>query len=330
MAVARFPEHGASAGQVMAVLDRAMADARRAGADIVREGKCMGEREQVGLEAGLRDAIDSGAIDVHYQPQVDLKNGLICGVEALVRWNDPVAGAVPADRIVSLAEDAGLIGRLGECVLRRACAQAQSWRGMGFGGLRVAVNLSARQVCMGDLERLVLEVLGQTGLPPANLDLELTESVVMEDIGRAVACFERLKVHGVQMSLDDFGTGYSSLAYLRLFPIDRLKIDRAFLDLVPGDARAAGLVGAIIAAAHGLGMHVVAEGVEHQAQLDFLARMGCDEVQGYLFSRPLTAAQMTSLLEERRVFGQPLAHRWPAPVDGAAPHSTTRRRHRDD
>lgn len=311
IAVARFPEHGASVGQLMASLDHAMAEARRAGAGLVREGVRIDarEREQACLAVALRNAIDAGAIDVHYQPQVDLDSGAICGVEALVRWTDPAAGPISADRIIQMAEEAGLIGRLGERVLRTACAQAQAWREMGFRDLRVAVNLSARQVCMRSLERMVLAVLAQTGLPPSNLDLELTESVVMDDIGRAAACFENLKRHGVRLSLDDFGTGYSSLAYLRLFPIDALKLDRLFLDLVPDNARAAGLVGAIIAAAHGLGMRVVAEGVEHEAQLRFLAREGCDEIQGYFFSKPMAPEQVTSMLKERKTLPVALRRR---------------------
>lgn len=258
------------------------------------------------IAAALRDAIDHGGIEVHYQPQVDLVSGVICGVEALVRWTDPVMGPIPADTIVRTAEENGLIGPLGERVLGIACAQAQAWRRMGSPGLRVAVNLSARQVCMEDLERMVLDALDHTGLPPANLDLELTESVVMEDMAGAVSCFERLKRHGVQLSLDDFGTGYSSLAYLRLFPIDSLKIDRLFLDLVPNNVRAAGLVGTIIAAAHGLGMRVIAEGVEHEDQLRFLARSRCDEIQGYYFSRPLPPAELTAMLAARHVLPEPL------------------------
>lgn len=299
----RFPEHGADAGQVMASLDQVLSEARQAAPGVMREGAYVEgrAREQTRLAVALRDAIDRGGIEVHYQPQVNLESGAICGVEALVRWTDPVAGPVPADEIVRLAEETGLIGRLGERVLRLACAQAQFWRDMGFFDLRVAVNLSARQVCMQSLERMVLDALEHTGLPPANLDLELTESVVMDDMTAAAACLERLKGHGVQLSLDDFGTGYSSLAYLRLFPIDRLKIDRLFLDLVPENARAVSLVSAIIGAAHGLGMRVVAEGVEHEAQLAFLAREGCDEIQGYFFSKPLTPAQATSMLTQRRM-----------------------------
>lgn len=254
------------------------------------------EREQARMADALRDAIDNGGIELHYQPQVDLTTGAICGVEALVRWTETLAGPVSADAIVRIAEEAGLIGQLGERVLRMACAQVQAWRTMGARDLRIAVNLSARQVGMQGLERMVLDVLEETGLPPENLDLELTESVAMSDMERAIACFERLKCHGIKISLDDFGTGHSSLAYLRMFPLDSLKIDRLFLEQVPGNARAAGLVCAIIAVAHGLGMRVVAEGVEHEAQLRFLARNRCDEIQGYYFSRPLPPSQLGDML----------------------------------
>jgi diguanylate cyclase (GGDEF)-like protein len=296
--VARFPEHGASAGQVMASLDCALAEARRTGPGAIRGGVHAGARarEQARMTAALRDAIDGHAIEVHYQPQADLASGRICGVEALVRWNSPEFGAVPADTIVHLAEESGLIERLGDRVLRIACAQGQAWRALGFRALRVAVNLSARQVRMQNLERMVLNALVKSGLPPACLDLELTETLVMEDIPQAVSCLQALKRCGIRLSLDDFGTGYSSLAYLRHLPVDALKIDRSFLDAVPGSARAAGLVGTIIASAHALGMRVVAEGVEREAQLRFLARHHCDEIQGYYFSKPVPAAQLTAML----------------------------------
>jgi EAL domain len=167
---------------------------------------------------------------------------------------------------------------------------------MGFGTFRIAVNLSARQVRMQSLERIVLDALAETGLPPACLELELTESVVMDDIAHAVSCLQDLKRHGIQLSLDDFGTGYSSLAYLSRFPIDTLKIDRSFLELVPANAQAVGLVGTIIASARALGMQVIAEGVEREAQVRFLAGIGCDEIQGYYFSKPVPAAQLTAML----------------------------------
>jgi len=299
--IARFPAHGLSADEVCASLDFALAAARLAGPGSIRDGVYVGsrEREEACLSAALREAIDTDRIEVYYQPQVDLVSGAIRGAEALVRWTDPVLGSVPADTIVRVAEETGLIGQLGDRVLRLACAQAQAWRRMGFREFRIAVNLSARQVRMQSLERVVLDALAQTGLPPACLELELTESVVMDDISHAVSCLQDLKRHGIQLSLDDFGTGYSSLAYLSRFPIDTLKIDRSFLDVVPGSAQAAGLVGTIIASARVLGMRVIAEGVEREAQVRFLALSGCDEIQGYFFSRPLPAAQLTAMLVAR-------------------------------
>jgi len=296
--VVRFPADEPSADHVLASLEHALVEAQRAGPGAVRTGGPVGERERerARMSLALRQAIDGHGIAVHYQPQVDLASGRISGVEALVRWQHPVLGAVPADTIVRVAEESGLIGLLGERVLRQACTQAQAWRAMGFRDLRVAVNLSARQVQMAGLERTVLDALADSGLPPGCLDLELTESVAMDDVAQALACLQSLKRRGIQLSLDDFGTGHSSLACLRLFPIDTLKLDRSFLELVPGNARAAGLVKTIIASAHGLGIRVVAEGVEHEAQLAFLARSGCDEIQGYFFSRPLAPDQLTAML----------------------------------
>ena len=303
--VARFPAHGLNADEVCASLDFALAEAKQAGPGCIRDGVYVGsrEREEACLSAALREAIDSNRIEVHYQPQVDLASGAIRGAEALVRWTDPTRGAVPADTIVRLAEETGLIGQLGDRVLRLACAQAQAWRDLGFPGFRIAVNLSARQVRMQSLERMVLEALEQSGLPAACLELELTESVVMDDVAHAVSCLQDLKRHGIQLSLDDFGTGYSSLAYLSRFPI---------LELAPGNPRAAGIVGTIIAAARVLGMRVIAEGVEHEAQVRFLASSGCDEIQGYFFSRPLPAAQLGAMLAARKTLPARLCRRAPA------------------
>lgn len=201
-------------------------------------------------------------------------------------------GAISPATLISVAEDCGLIGQVGVWVLRTACAQMQAWREMGYGDLRVAVNLSARQFAMRDLEVSVMRALADTGLPPECLDLELTESLLMVDVDHAIECLAALKRRGVRLSLDDFGTGYSSLAYLQRFPIDVLKIDRAFLSKVPEAGDASAIVEAIITMGHILGMRVVAEGVEREEQCEFLSRNMCDEIQGYYISPPVPAGQL--------------------------------------
>ena len=200
-----------------------------------------------------------------------------------------------------MAEDCGLIGELGDWVLRTACAQMQAWRAMGYHDLHVAVNLSARQFAMRSLEGSVVRALADSGLPPECLDLELTESLLMVDVEHAIECLAALRRRGIRLSLDDFGTGYSSLAYLQRFPIDVLKIDKSFLRQVPEAEDASAIVQAIITMGHSLGMRVVAEGVEREAQCEFLSRNMCDEIQGYYVSRPVPAAQLGALLAREQV-----------------------------
>jgi len=253
-------------------------------------------QETLELETDLRQALDREEFLLHYQPKVDLASGAVIGCEALVRWRHPRRGLVPPNDFIPLAEETGLIVPLGAWVLREACRQTRLWKDQGLPPVSVAVNLSARQFRQGDLLQLVADVLAETGLDAHLLDLELTESTVMDNPLKAGKTMLELKKLGVGLSLDDFGTGYSSLNYLRRFPVDCLKIDRSFIRDVVDDPSGASVVTSVISIAHNLGMAAVAEGVENEDQLSFLASCGCDTYQGYFFSRPVPVEDFVALL----------------------------------
>lgn len=243
------------------------------------------------MERDLRNALNDGGLDVHYQPQIELETGQIVGVEALARWTHPERGIVPPCDFIPLAEDAGLIGQLGEIVLRKACAQATAWV-----PLKLAVNLSPIQFRQPDLAAMVARVLAETGLEPRRLELEITEGVLLKDTEATLATLHALKDLGVSVAMDDFGTGYSSLSYLRRFPFDKIKIDQSFVrDLGRWD-QADAIVRAVIGLGRSLGMRTNAEGVERKEQAILLQREGCTECQGYLFSRPVPAVDLQKLL----------------------------------
>lgn len=256
--------------------------------------------ERLKLESALRGALSRNELVLHYQPQVDLRTGRVVGLEALVRWQHPELGLIEPNRFIGLAEETGLIVPLGAWVLRTACAQAMEWQRAGLAELRIAVNLSARQFAQHDLVDLIATVLDETGLAARFLDVELTESLVMTDVERAIGVLNELRALGVQLSIDDFGTGYSSLSYLKRFPIDVLKIDRSFVREITRHSNDAAISDAIISMAHSLGIKVIAEGVETEEQCEFLSRNMCDEMQGFLFSRPLPANAIEALLGEAR------------------------------
>ncbi len=243
--------------------------------------------ERLALESNLRRALERNEFLLHYQPKIDIGSGRITGMEALVRWQQPARGLIPPAQFIPLAEETGLIVPIGEWVLKTACAQNKSWQEHGLPPLRVAVNLSARQFGHETLLQDVARVLTETGLDPAALELEITESMVMHNPERAVILLTKLKAMGIHLSIDDFGTGYSSLNYLKRFPIDSVKIDRSFIQDLPGDSDDAAITQAIIAMAHSLRLKVIAEGVETEEQLSFLRNHGCDEMQGNYFSKPL-------------------------------------------
>jgi diguanylate cyclase (GGDEF)-like protein len=252
--------------------------------------------KQFALETSLRRAIDNEELLLHYQPRVAVDSQEITGVEALVRWQHPQLGLISPAEFIPLAEDTGLILPLGEWVLRTACRQNRIWQERGFAPLRLGVNISARQFKQPHLAETVLQILAETGLAPEFLELELTESSIMDNADSAIAVLTGLKEEGITISIDDFGTGFSSLSYLKRLPIDALKIDQSFVRDVTTDPDDAALVMAIVTLAHNLRLTVVAEGVETEEQLRFLHLLRCDEVQGYLFSKPLPAEALEKLL----------------------------------
>jgi len=229
---------------------------------------------------------------LHYQPQYELTSGRMVGVEALVRWQDPIEGLISPARFIPLAEETGLIKPLGEWVLNEACRQAVAWQGAGLPLFIVAVNLSAVQLADPEIVAIVRQALADSGLPAARLELEITESMLLADAERAIAVLEDFRAMGVKLAIDDFGTGYSSFSYLKRLPLDKLKVDQSFVSDLTVDANNAAIVEAIIAVAGKLGLRVIAEGAETAEQVEMLRRFGCDEVQGYYFSRPLPPAEI--------------------------------------
>src|ERR1700674_600667 len=253
-------------------------------------------REAIVLETDLRHALERQQFVLYYQPQIELKSGRIVGAEALLRWQRPGVGLVKPAEFLPLAEENGLIVPINEWVLREACGRAKSWRDNGLPPMRVAVNLSPVQFRRQDIRQYVTSVLDQTGLDPAQLELELTESILMQNAEAAAVKLRELQELGVTFAIDDFGTGYSSLAYVKNFPVDRLKIDQCFLRNLLDDPNDAAIVRTIINLGHSLGLKVVAEGVERAAQLEFLRNEGCDEVQGYYFSEPVNVTEFAALV----------------------------------
>ncbi len=252
---------------------------------------------RLALETNLRRAIQNQEFLLHYQPRVSVDSLSITGVEALVRWQHPQLGLVSPSDFIPLAEDTGLIVPIGEWVMREACLQGRRWQDEGFAPIQIAVNISGRQFHDRDLSQTVIRILEETGLSPKYLDLELTESSIMQSAEFASEMLIRLKSMGINISIDDFGTGFSSLASLKRLPIDALKIDRSFVRDATSDPDDAALVMAIITLAHNLRLRVVAEGVETEDQLRFLQLLRCDEIQGYFFSRPLPADTLASLFD---------------------------------
>ena len=252
---------------------------------------------RLALETSLRRAVQNEEFLLHYQPRVSVDSLAITGVEALVRWQHPQLGLVSPSEFIPLAEDTGLIVPIGEWVLRNACEQSRSWQQQGFAPIHMAVNISARQFHDQDLSQTVIEILNQSGIAPGQLDLELTESSIMQNAEFAAGVLTRWKNLGINISIDDFGTGFSSLASLKRLPIDSLKIDRSFVCDATTDPDDAAIVLAIIQLAHNLRLKVVAEGVETEEQLRFLHLHRCDEIQGYFFSKPLSADALVSLFD---------------------------------
>jgi EAL domain-containing protein (putative c-di-GMP-specific phosphodiesterase class I) len=252
--------------------------------------------EHMLLEASLRRGIQAGELFVLYQPKVDLRSERIIGAEALVRWRHPTEGVIPPDRFIPLAEDTGLTVPLGEWVLAQACATVRQVRASGNEGFTVSVNLSARQLAQRDLVDRLANLLHDTALPRGALELEVTESQLMDDPDEAVRTLRRIKELGVGLAIDDFGTGYSSLSYLQRFPVDVIKIDKSLVRDVCAEGADAVITRAVIALGHNLAMKVVAEGVETGAQMAFLRENDCDQVQGHYYSMALPPEALGDLL----------------------------------
>ncbi|TAJ09190.1 MAG: EAL domain-containing protein [Nitrospirae bacterium] len=307
--IAMFPLDGESADQLLKNADTAMYHAKQSGRSVYQfysQSMNASAGERLAIENRLHKALDREEFLLHYQPLIALETGRIIGVEALVRWQHPELGLVPPMQFIPIAEETGLIVPLGEWVLQRACAQTRVWHEMGFAGLRVAVNLSARQFQRQNLLHTITRILLATDLHPRCLDLELTESMMMQDGESASTTLRELRELGVRLSMDDFGTGYSSLSYLRRLPLDTVKIDRSFVKDCTTNQEDATIIKAIISMSHSLKLKVLAEGIETGDQLAVLRAAGCDEAQGYHFSKPLAADQITGLLKanalEKRSF----------------------------
>jgi diguanylate cyclase (GGDEF)-like protein/PAS domain S-box-containing protein len=287
-----FPEDGDDATVLMKHADAAMYKAKNDGRkqlQFFQSGMESYSAKRIEMERYLRYALEHNEFRLFYQPQVNLGSGHIVGAEALLRWQRPGVGLVPPDQFIPLAEETGIIVPIGQWVLQEACRQCKIWQQAGWQSFRMGVNLSTLQFRQANLNHIVELTLIETGLAPQYLDLELTESLAMQQVENSLKTLLQLKQQGVQLSIDDFGTGYSSLSYLKQFPIDRLKIDRSFISDIANDPNDAAIVEAIIAMAHCLGLKVIAEGVETEEQLNFLKMRGCDEVQGYLFGQPVSA-----------------------------------------
>jgi diguanylate cyclase (GGDEF)-like protein/PAS domain S-box-containing protein len=299
-----FPRDGASGELLLKYADTALYEAKGEGRNAYRFFSPEMNAQAHGrlrLENDLRRAVERHELELHYQPQLDLATGEVCAVEALVRWRHPVRGLVLPNAFIPMAEETGLVLGIGHWVLDEACRQVALWQREGLADnlspLRVAVNISARQLQRPGLDGAVRHALAESGLPPACLELEITESSVMHDPQHAQGVLQSLRELGVQLSIDDFGTGYSSLAYLKRLPLDRLKIDRSFIGGIPADSDDAAIVETIIVMTHKLGLRVIAEGVETLEQRLQLVRQGCDEMQGFLLAHPVPAAELPPLLK---------------------------------
>jgi diguanylate cyclase (GGDEF)-like protein/PAS domain S-box-containing protein len=298
--VSTYPEDGQSAELLIRNADLAMYQAKEKGRSnyqFFEKGMNVRAVERQSIEEDLRFALERNEFVVHYQPKIDLKTGGITGVEALVRWRHPKRGLVGPLRFISVAEDCGLILPIGKWVLRESCRQAKAWQDAGLPPIEVAVNVSSVEFRNDDFPEGIATILRETGLEPCYLELELTESVLMQHAEFSVPLLKKLKAMGVRLAIDDFGTGYSSLSYLRQFPIDTLKVDQSFIHEINAETDEATIISAVINMGCRLKHRVIAEGVETAEQLAFLRAHGCDEGQGYYFGRPMPATQTAKLLE---------------------------------
>jgi diguanylate cyclase (GGDEF)-like protein/PAS domain S-box-containing protein len=313
-----YPLDGGTTETLLANADAAMYSAKDSGGDdlvfYVPEINAN-LRERLTLLEDLRNADPSRDFVLHYQPQIDLRSGKVFAVEALIRWRHPRLGLAPPAKFIPIAEESGLIVPIGDWALREACRQNKAWQDAGLSPIAVSVNVSARQFRENHIVSAVAEALAESGLEPKYLELELTESLVMQDVNRAIETMKELRALGVRLSIDDFGTGYSSLSALKRFPVERLKIDRSFIQDLPDDEDDCAVTSAVISLGQKLNLRVIAEGVETDAQVAFLRENHCDELQGYHFSRPVAADAIPALLVRK-------------PIASAPPPGKKRRSHR--
>ncbi len=301
--VALFPQDAKEPEALMKYAELAMYRAKEAGRNAYQMYTAELQTkvtERLALESKLRRALERGEFSLYYQPQVDLRTNRVFGCEALLRWNQPDLGMVSPAKFIPLAEETGLIVPIGEWVVRTACLQNKAWQNASLPFVTVAVNISARQFREKNLVQMVAKILVETGLDPKYLELEVTESVIMHDAHNAIADLQAFRDMGVKLSVDDFGTGYSSLSYLKRFPVDRLKIDQSFVRDITANADDAAIAQAVVTLGHTMNLRVIAEGVETAEQLAFLRRNQCDEMQGYLFGKPVPAHEFGKLLESGR------------------------------
>ncbi|MDK4740008.1 EAL domain-containing protein [Rhizobium sp. CNPSo 3464] len=299
--MASFAIHGRTAKELFANADMAMYRAKENGRNSIQVfDPVLAEnaRQKLGRSEELRRAVERDEFVLHFQPQKDMTSGEIIGVEALVRWNHPTDGLVFPGDFIPLAEESGLIVPIGEAVLRKACGQAKEWQKQGLPPVKIGVNMSARQFQEQGMTRQVAAALAESGLDPQWLEIEVTESLLMRDVQGAIMKMHELNALGVSLAIDDFGTGYSSLSTLKRFPLSRLKIDRSFIADIPDDADDMAITSAIISLARSLELDVIAEGVETKEQARFLSEAGCHAIQGYLFSKPIPAEEVTRIMRE--------------------------------
>lgn len=297
--ICMYPGDGQDVDELLKNGDTAMYRAKECGRNLFQFfSRTMNDRihERLNIEQRLREALTAGELEIYYQPQVRAADGRLVGSESLLRWNNSEYGQISPAKFIPVAEDCGLILPIGEWALQTVCRQIRSWEDVGLEPIRVAVNLSSKQFLYGNIYDIVRKALLETGLRPSCLELEITESLIMDDLDQSTQLLNELKELGIRVSIDDFGTGYSSLSYLKHFPVDQLKIDQSFVCDITDNSSDEAITLAIITMAHGLGLGVIAEGVEHQDQLAILQQQNCDEIQGYFFSRPLSVEQMTNYL----------------------------------